>query len=162
MVNLKAHLISAAIIIPISYFVLSFIGAEKQQEVEVVEQANPYFIQVYGASYGANCNGQKEYLPADENGVRKPVVVKVDRNNRLRKVSEHCNEESICKFGVNSGTMGKVDTYDCKPALEVEFRCFRVDKLQRVYVPSGDDAELDCRSITVEARMKQGNNGETN
>jgi len=118
------------------------------------KHTNPYFIQIYSASYGINCNGSNEYAKPNEEGVREKVTVSVRRNNRLGRVSEFCNEEATCEFKVGKKTLGSVNTYACEPGLEVKYRCFRMDKLQTVRQIRGRKIGIDCRSAEVEKRVQ--------
>ena len=153
MANLKAHIIAGAIILVVAFTAMSLFNKDVSKEGAENTSDSKYFIQVYSASYGENCHGSREYKKRDENGVREKVIVSVKSNNRLSRVSELCNEEASCVFPVNKEFLGTEKTYDCDPALEVKYRCFRMDKLQNISAPLGARAELDCRPKTVKKRM---------
>ena len=152
MANMKAHLIAIAIVGVV--ILLGVILFDPAREVEPKNaDENSYFIQIYSASYGGNCNGSDEYEKADDKGVRKKVILSFKRNNRLGRISELCNEETSCVFDVGEKILGSLKSYSCDPALKVKYRCFRVDKLQTANFLEGEQMQLDCRPQTVKERI---------
>lgn len=152
MANMKAHLIATAIVVIIAFVGLKYFDSQDKKPV-ANSGDDAYFIQIYSASYGENCNGSDEYEKRDENGVRKKVTLSFKRNNRLGRVSDLCNEETSCVFDVNATTLGKLKSYSCDPALKVKYRCFRIDKLQTTHLMKNDTIKIDCRPKTVKKRL---------
>lgn len=103
--------------------------------------ASRYFLSIIDASWGANC---------DANSSRKGYQSSKPspkENNVLSVVSNMCNGKPSCDIPVDSEQLGIDPDPSCGyKMLQVNYRCFLVDKLHTVEMPNGT-MSIDCEKL---------------
>lgn len=145
--NLKFHLIVSTVFLLLIIGVL-FVFSIKEKPQEAVDANAPggRFIQIAKATWGKNCNSQIEALHQSnamaEDGVPLPEIVR--DNNALRIVSSLCNGKDQCQFAVDPAVLGFNPMAKCRKAIEVEYRCFDIDRSKTVTSEDRGVVAINC------------------
>ncbi len=143
--HFKAHLIIVSIIIIMIYGIIHLFMLNKAEPVTIASliERSPYNITVERASWGLNCNSpynEKYVYNSQPEEVRN--VVKED--NVLYKVSLYCNGKSKCDIPISVDALGEDPAPTCGyKSLQIEYRCFSVDKLRKAKAFEGV-LSIDC------------------
>jgi len=153
--NFKTHLIIVSVIIITLYFARSLFMAESSNAPQTIEKSaarSPYFINIVRASWGLNCIESLKYMneysegrEAGYNAGNSIDFSKVKENNVLTAVSNICNDKSSCVFPIDISALGEDPLPSCgNKVLQVDYRCFSVDKLRSANEISGGNLSVDC------------------
>lgn len=157
-VDLKIHLLIISIIIGTLYFVQRFFIAQPStQEVRVANPVSPYYITVAHASWGMNCLAIAKSINSnasmykDENlgayqdsPYAEMDISKIKEDNVLSAVSSICNGKPSCAIPIDPSALGGDPLPSCAgKVLNIEYRCFKVDKV-RFARSSSDTIHIDC------------------
>lgn len=132
--NLKLHILASGLfLLLIAGALFVFGGWEDRADTSADNPAMVRFIQVSRAGWGVNCN-RAMALPEP-----------VRDNNVLRAVSSLCNGKEQCRFAGSPGTFGFDPAKHCRKILEVEYRCFEIDRSRTVVAEGNAPIVIDCR-----------------
>jgi hypothetical protein len=154
--NLKIHLVIIAMIVVIIYVVRSFLEAQQHSPAAIIikgEAVSAYSISIVHASWGLNCVSMFKYMnqqagTSENNDLYAQNsyidLSKIKEDNVLVAVSNLCNGKSSCDIGINTNALGDDPLPSCgSKVLQVDYRCFEVDKLRGARVPFGS-MTIDC------------------
>ena len=152
--NYKFHGIAIACICAVVTLIY-FLTAPKTVVPVSPELQGDRYIQIYSATWGADCNSSIEQANAqlqtappekDKNGngiVKKPVEL-VKPDNALAAVSKLCNGRLTCELKPDSDLLGIEPLASCYKKLELRYRCFAYDRLWSMSVDQGKPVKIDC------------------
>lgn len=144
----KIHLLIISVIIIAVYIIAHIFNANKLEPIEAsalpVVHKSGYTITIENASWGMNCKNTPQ-PEQDEVRVENPIAL--TDNNVIYPVSRLCNGNSRCEIPVDSNTLGE-PMRSCFKLLEVEYRCFNIDKLRKAKSSSGVLA-IDCDQLLI-------------
>lgn len=133
--SFKIHLLVISVIIIMIYFITNIFMANKAAEVATIAppvERSPYTITIERASWGENCNSIIDKNKSDD------AVSTVRDNNVIYKVSRLCNGKPNCDISINSSSLGDDPMPGCLyKVLQVEYRCFSVDRLRKESASEG-------------------------
>ncbi len=145
--SFKIHLLVISIIILTFYFITQIFMTHKlepQSNTPSLIKGSPYTITIERASWGANCHiaptdkNNNSYLQSDD------VNKKTKENNVIKSVAQLCNGKAKCDILINPNTLGEDPFPACMyKILQVEYRCFSVDRLRKKEATEGVLA-IDC------------------
>lgn len=148
--SFKIHLIIVSFIIATLYVVRVFFLEQPAQPVNTtkVATASPYHLSVVHASWGFNC---KVFMPSKQyplvNNYSQQYDIdtsKINEDNVLSAVSNICNGKSSCVINLDTNTLGEDPLPSCgNKILQVDYRCFSVDKLRTARAAVGQ-INIDC------------------
>lgn len=140
----KIHLliITAIILVIFLIWLVLFGDVEKKQPIVV----SPYVVHISRATYGEACKNMA-YLStnvpytAEKKSDFKP-------NNVLETVGKLCNGQVTCNIPVNDKTLEFSSEISCSnKILDVEYRCFTVDRLRKESQYENKELVIDCSNI---------------
>jgi hypothetical protein len=126
---------------------------------EKVAFAGTNYVQISSATWGLNCNPHVKHaileaeaaraaMPrAERDKVEMPKIV--TRNNALSHMSTLCNGKEICSFLVEADIIGFDPIYSCFKELELNYRCYEIDRLRHATLRQGEFAKLDCSKTAI-------------
>lgn len=117
---------------------------ESQQVHPLPVIGSKYTIMIERASWGLNCRTSTDksvggnYVQSNNNDTE------IKENNVLYRVSQLCNGKSKCDILIDPAVLGNDPFPNCGyKALQVEYRCFSIDRLRNSTV-SGGILTIDC------------------
>lgn len=153
--NWKIHALAIAAITIVIYLLYSAIRPEPVSTAPSAPGSGRS-IQIVSASWGLECNRnlssaiervneQRAKLPPEErNTVPMPKEMMV--NNALDRIRSLCDGKETCTFRADDDTIGIVTYRGCGGGLDVSYRCFKIDRLQKHSVRRDENVTLDCRA----------------
>ena len=143
--HFKAHLLIVSIIIVMIYGIIHIFMMNKSEPAAtaILKERSPYNITVERASWGLNCNSPyNDKYNSNTQSEESRSVVKED--NVLYKVSIYCNGKPKCDIPISSDALGGDPAPSCGyKNLQIEYRCFSVDKLRKAKAIEGF-LSIDC------------------
>jgi hypothetical protein len=160
--NWKFHALALSIICVIIIALYFAIGPKKQAPVDPNAAIGDRFVQVYSATWGANCNEYIDRENADRARLRlnpKPggdphalePLHSVINDNVLVRLGEKCNGKISCNFPASSEAIGVEPFEACFKRLTIGYRCFTYDRLRTLDANQGDLVAIDCHEETAPA-----------
>ncbi len=151
---LRTHLLIISVIITVLYVITQvFMATEKQPVVVSSEQSAPisaYNLTISSASWGLNCKALYTNRINSKNSANNNFDEESDErekikdNNVLYIVSQLCNGKPKCEIPIDPSVLGEDPFPSCGyKELQVEYRCFSVDKLRRMKATDGI-LTIDC------------------
>lgn len=138
----KIHLLVISGII-IMVFIISKVlvsnKVETEQSAITVVKKSPYTITIENASWGMNC---LHFPQPEHDDTKSGNTIDLKENNVIYPISRLCNGNPKCDIAVDSNFLGE-PMVACPKALEVEYRCFNVDRLRKAKASDGI-ITIDC------------------
>ncbi len=151
--NFKIHLVILSVILAASYFAYTILNAPPPPvAVQTAAPISPYYITVIRASWGLNCLEKANNY--SENTSPQPYAdnsTPIKEDNVLLRVSAICNGKPTCQIPLNSNALGADPMPNCSKTLQVDYRCFAVDRLRIGKADSGV-LGIDCETPFKEQR----------
>lgn len=146
--NIKTHIAFIALIILVVFLIWKMVQVAPEEKPPLV--ISGYAIEVVRASYGLECNSSLKYRPStvtDPYAGQDNTRNLIRENNVLTPISSRCNGQVRCNVKAEPLDFGK-DIANCAGAtLQVEYRCFMLDRLRRSIASSGEMVVIDCSNI---------------
>lgn len=123
------------------YIITHIISSNKIESVQSalpVVNTSPYAITVENADWGLNC----KTIQQDNDNLKPDNAIDIKENNVIYPVSRLCNGNSKCDIEVSSNFLGEPMS-GCAKILEVDYRCFNIDRI-RTAKASGGVMSIDC------------------
>lgn len=149
--NIKIHIAIISVIV-LTLFIVWQVFILKPVKTESIVVSG-YSIKVSRASYGLACNtvfkAKQQNQGFSQNPYQDdPANQLVEENNVYDIVSRLCDGKPSCEFKVNDESMQQDPRRGCGiQDLQLEFRCFKVDRLRRKVFKQQETASIDCDKL---------------
>lgn len=147
--NWKLHTLVVIGIIATLFFVWQLVIMKPEPVEQKIVSA--YKINISRATYGAACAGVTSTLvmeSEDDSPYQSLDVQDFKENNAYEAVKKLCQDKSACKFIASPETMGFDPFPNCAlKDLQIEFRCFQVDRLRKVSAGNNAELVINCDEI---------------
>ncbi|MFM9889775.1 MAG: hypothetical protein ACKVOE_03890 [Rickettsiales bacterium] len=159
--NYRFHAIAIAII---SVVIIGVYFITKPKPVAAVADQpllGDRYIQVYGATWGEECNpyidanAANTPMKKDDKGmlIAPTLPQRVELDNVLPVISDACNGKLTCTMPINSKSMGVEPMESCFKQLKVSYRCYAYDRLWNVTVRQGEKLTIDCNDPDLKPKQ---------
>ncbi|MEQ1705600.1 MAG: hypothetical protein ABL867_06450, partial [Rickettsiales bacterium] len=133
----KIHLLVISGIIIMVFIISKVLIANKieteQSALTTIVKKSPYSITIENASWGMNCQNFPQPERDDSQGGN---TISIKENNVIYPISRLCNGNPRCDIAVDSNFLGE-PMVSCPKTLEVEYRCFNIDRLRKSKATDG-------------------------
>lgn len=162
---MRIHVMAIGTITAVTFVLFLIVGPKSGSE-QKAQFAGSNYVQVSSATWGQNCNENIDHeieqaqierakLPlAERNKVEIPKHI--THNNALTHLSGLCNGKETCSFLAESDVIGLEPIYSCYKELEINYRCFDIDRLRQVKVRQGDMVRIECAKSAIEKTAVKG------
>jgi hypothetical protein len=164
--NYKFHAIaigSICLIITVLFFLIG--PGAKPATPDVAQAGQGYTIEIYSATWGANCNtaiasdlrerGGRPLITDEQGKIIEGAAPKmVETNNLLVPLGRRCNGKPFCDVLAASDILGIEPMETCYKRLAVSYRCFSYDRLRVIEVGQGETLRINCREALAQPAAK--------
>ncbi len=145
--NFKIHLIIVVLLIGAVFTGWQYMLHRQQLSESAQSQpASDWFIRIYRANYGLNCNDASSATASSEYADSRNNLRPIREDNALKEISNLCNGRAACALMVTNELFALDPAPGCRDkTLEVEYRCFSYDKPRKVSAKYNARLAIDCR-----------------
>lgn len=152
--NLKFHIIAISIICVLVVGLSQLMGSSHSAAPQAPERGDRY-VRVVSATWGLNCNPFIEEakraratsaLPTDDKGnvIPQEPIKEMALDNILSTAKTMCDGKISCQIMATSDVLGLDPMDSCFKKLNLNFRCFEMDRLKTTETNQGEMLKIDC------------------
>ena len=152
--SLKFHIIAISIICVLVVGLSQMMGSSHSATPQGPERGDRY-VRVVSATWGLNCNPfikeakrarETSALPKDDKGnvIPQEPLKEMALDNILNSAKTLCDGKIACEVMATSDALGLDPMASCFKKLNLNYRCFELDRLRTTETNQGDMLKIDC------------------